>query len=119
MDDSERTKLAFEYAKETTQQLMTLATGFIALTVTFSKDFISDAPDNVKWKAAIVWVLLLISVLFGQICLMGLTGVLGSNKSPKPQMNIYCKTIKVPSIIQVITFFLGLGVGICVAISSI
>ncbi|EGR3366076.1 hypothetical protein DMN80_24545 [Vibrio parahaemolyticus] len=119
MDSSERDKLAFDYAKETTKQLMTLATGFIALTVTFSKDFISNAPDEVKWKATAVWILLLISVLFGQFCLMALTGILGSNRKPPPSLDIYNSSVKWTSFIQVVTFFSGLGFGIYVAIKAI
>lgn len=119
MNISEREKLAFEYAKDTTKQLMTLATGFIALTVTFSKDYMSNVPEEVKWKATVFWVLLLISVLFGQFCLMSLTGILGSNKKPLPSLDIYNSSVKWTSFIQVVTFFLGLGVGIYIAIEAI
>jgi hypothetical protein len=115
--DSERDKLAFEYAKDTTKQLMTLATGFIALTVTFSKDFIGKAPEDIKWKVTAVWVLLLASAIFGQVCLMGLTGILGSSR--KPPLNIYNRTIRVTSIFQTLTFFIGLVFGISFAISAI
>lgn len=117
MENSERDKLAFEYARETTKQLMTLATGFIALTVTFSKEFIGKAPEDIKWKVAAVWALLLASVIFGQVCLMGLTGILGSSR--KPPLNIYNRTIRVTSIFQSLTFFTGVGFGICVAIKAI
>ena len=44
MDPSVSLK-AFEFAKDLTTQLITLATGTIALTITFSKDFLrSNAP---------------------------------------------------------------------------
>ncbi|KJZ16443.1 hypothetical protein TW85_00200 [Marinomonas sp. S3726] len=117
MDNNERDKLAFEYAKDTTKQLMTLATGFIALTVTFSKSFISNPPEYVIWQVTALWLLLLASVIFGQICLMSLTGILGSKR--RPPLNIYNKTIKFTSIIQALTFFLGLGFGVSVAITTI
>ncbi|EKA7384898.1 hypothetical protein K6U20_00885 [Vibrio fluvialis] len=118
MDSKDREKMAFEYAKDTTKQLMTLATGFIALTVTFSKDFIGSAPDDIQWKASVVWVLLLISVVFGQVCLMTLTGVLGTNKKPLPPLNIYKPSIKYTAAIQAITFFVGMGFGIVFAINA-
>ncbi|MEZ9944017.1 hypothetical protein AB4331_03580 [Vibrio breoganii] len=119
MDINERDKLAFEYAKDTTKQLMTLATGFIALTVTFSKNFISNVPDCVTWQVTALWVLLLFSVIFGQFCLMTLTGILGSNRSPRPPLDIYNKTIKITSVLQALTFFIGLGFGVSVAVTTI
>ena len=119
MDTTNRQQLSFEYAKDATKQLMTLATGVIALTVTFSKDFISTVPQEIKWHVTWVWVLLLISVLFGQICLMALTGILGSNKEPSPPLNIYNITVKTTSMIQVITFFMGLSLAIKFAIAAI
>lgn len=108
MDRESRSQIAFEYASDTTKQLMALATGVIALTVTFSKDFIGTVPEELKWYVNGVWALLLISVFFGQICLMTLTGIMGSNKKPAPALNIYNKTLKVTSILQFLTFFSGL-----------
>jgi hypothetical protein len=40
----ERVKKAFDFAADLAKQLITLATGLIALTITFSKDFIQHAP---------------------------------------------------------------------------
>ena len=102
MDTEERAKLSFEYARDATKQLMTLATGFIALTVTFSKDFIGNAPDEFKWVFGLVWFLLFISVFFGQFCLMAMTHALGSKD--EPPVYIYSFAIKRTGILQVITF---------------
>ncbi|MBV1884192.1 MAG: hypothetical protein KUG82_21305 [Pseudomonadales bacterium] len=119
MDTISRSQLAFEYARDATKQLMALATGVIALTVTFSKDFIGTVPEEIKWHITWIWVLLLISVFFGQICLMTLTGILGSNKEPKPPLNIYNFTVKITSILQFATFFIGLSLAVKFAISAI
>ncbi|MFL0797319.1 MAG: hypothetical protein K6L73_07490 [Cellvibrionaceae bacterium] len=119
MNTESRSQLAFEYARDATKQLMALATGIIALTVTFSKDFIGTVPDETKWHITWIWILLLTSVFFGQICLMTLTGILGSNKDPKPPLNIYNSTVKITSILQFTTFFLGLSLTVKFAISAI
>ena len=118
MDTSDREKLAFDYARDSTKQLMTLATGVIALTITFSKNFISSVPQEIKWHVTWCWILLLVSVLFGQLCLMTLTGILGSNKDPSPPLNIYNATVKTTSSIQVLTFFVGLILAIKFAIEA-
>jgi len=118
MDMSDRKKLAFDYARDSTKQLMTLATGIIALTITFSKNFIICVPQEIKWHVTWCWILLLVSVFFGQICLMTLTGILGSNKNPSPPINIYNTTVKTTSLIQVLTFFGGLILAIKFAIEA-
>jgi hypothetical protein len=116
---SDRTKLAFDYARDSTKQLMTLATGVVALTVTFSKEFIGTASPDIKCYVNWSWILLLISVGFGQFCLMALTGILGSQKQPPPLLNIYAKKIKITSIMQVLTFFTGLLLAIIFAVKAL
>jgi hypothetical protein len=119
MELPERTKLAFDYARDSTKQLMTLATGVIALTITFSKEFIGPTPPDFKDYIIWSWILLLISICFGQICLMALTGILGSQKEPRPLLNIYDKSIKRPAICQVLTFFGGLSLIIIFAAKTL
>lgn len=116
---SDRTKLAFDYARDATKQSMALATGVIALTVTFSKDFIGGAPPELLCYVIWSWILLLISVGFGQLCLMALTGILGSQKQPPPVPNIYAKNIKIPAILQVFTFLGGLSFAIIFAVKAL
>jgi len=109
MELPKRTELAFDYARDSTKQLMTLATGVVALTVTFSKDFIGAASPDLKHYVIGSWILLLISVGFGQWCLMALTGVLGSQKQPPPLLSVYAGGIVLPAILQVLTFIGGLS----------
>lgn len=119
MELPKRTELAFEYARDSTKQLMALATGVVALTVTFSKDFIGAAPPDLKHYVTGSWILLLISVGFGQWCLMGLTGILGSQKEPPPALSIYADSIAVPAILQVLTFLGGLSLVITFAVKAL
>lgn len=73
--DSQRQK-AFDAAQAVTTQLLTLATGVIAVTLTFSKDFLGGAKGAPKVLLAIAWLLFLASILYGILTLMGLTGEL-------------------------------------------
>jgi len=115
MDIPKRTELAFDYARDSTKQLMTLATGVIALTITFARDFVGGAPQRLRWYVIGSWILLLISVAFGQLCLMALTGVLGSREVPPPVPSIYNGSIVAPSILQVLTFGGGLALAVVFA----
>jgi hypothetical protein len=101
MDD--QTEKAFDFAQESTKQILTLATGIIALTITFSKDFLSSVPDGAKRYALWSWGLFLISILFALWTLNALTGSL-SKKEP----SIYSRNITIPSILQIISFLGGL-----------
>jgi hypothetical protein len=63
---------AFEFAQEATKQLITLATGVIALTITFLKDVLGTDGSAGFLQAA--WVLYLVSIVFGVLTLLNLTG---------------------------------------------
>ena len=72
----DQTKLAFDFARDTTKQLITLSTAIIAFTVTFGKDFLGK-PDNFgRTLVVISWVGFLASVIFGVWTLLALTGTL-------------------------------------------
>ena len=67
-------KKAFDFAADLTKQLITLATGIIALTVTFSKDIFGGANSRYMWLLVLTWIVYLISVFFGLATLSALTG---------------------------------------------
>jgi hypothetical protein len=65
---------AFDFAQDTTKQLITLATGVIALTITFLSDVIKTAPaSSVTWLHS-AWVLYLVSIVFGILTLLNSQG---------------------------------------------
>lgn len=70
---------AFDFAAEVTKQLITLATGIITITLTFSDDIVGDSshvnPLWILWS----WIAFLISICFGILTLMALTGILGKS----------------------------------------
>jgi hypothetical protein len=112
-----RTEMAFEYARDTSKQLTALATGVIALTATFSKEYVANTPQNLERYVIISWILLLVSVGCGQWCIMSLTGILGSQKTPPPPLSVYTKSIQLPAILQVVSFFTGLCLIIAFAVN--
>jgi hypothetical protein len=117
--DEQRRK-AFDFAQETTKQLLTLATGIFALTITFMKDIVKDdkgAKDVIEWLQ-IGWVLYITSVLFGVVALMALTGHLeragGKMTTPTDKVSadkvpsIYAGNTRWASAAQVLTFMAAL-----------
>ena len=63
--------------RELVKQLLTLSTGIIALTITFSKDFISlaNVSQSSKYLIGVSWLLFLISIVFGILALMAISGL--------------------------------------------
>src|SRR5215203_1671093 len=98
---------SFDFAKETVTQLLTLATGVIGISVTFAKDVRSRITSTDRKLLFWSWALLLASVVFGIWTLMALTGSLAAgNLDPKA---IYENNVKLPSILQIGAFVLGIG----------
>ena len=110
----ERRKKAFDFAQETSKQLITLATVIIGLTVTFGKDFAGSVQGCARFLAIGSWALFLLSILFGLMTLMAMTGSLEPKRDPNrpsgppPVASIRGSNVTVPSIIQVVLFFLAL-----------
>src|SRR5207244_2032203 len=91
--------------QETTKQLLTLATGVLALTITFRKDIVKDVSGEAETWLQLGWVLFLISAIAGVITLGALSGNLDKTNDP----SIYAGNIRVPSLVQLVTFTLGVG----------
>lgn len=138
---------AFDFAADTTKQLITLSTAIIALTITFSKDIIG--ASNITNSSSIFWAwgLFIASVIFGIWTLMALTGTLQpmKNKSePKKEdtndensndtsevkqqstettndepFNINGFNVKLPAGLQILTFISALIFTVNFGITSI
>ena len=76
----ERTEKAFDFAQDTTKELIALATGVVALSVTFLHDIAAGATLEAKIVMGASWFFYIVSILFGVMTLMALTSVL----EPKP-----------------------------------
>jgi hypothetical protein len=112
----EREKKTFDLATELAKQLITLATGTIALTITFSKDFLHETSTHAKPWALVAWSALLISVVFGIWTIMALTGNLG--RGPK-DANVYTVNVRIPAGLQILSFLVGLVLTVVFAAKAI
>jgi hypothetical protein len=98
---------SFEFAKETTTQLIALATGVIGISVTFAKDVRSRLKTNDGTLLFRSWIALLVSVVFGVWTLLALTGSLAQDNVAADA--IYGGNVTLPSILQIFTFLIGIA----------
>lgn len=113
MDD--RTKAAFEAARDTTKQLITLSSAIITLSITFSKDFLKLDDNISKLIALLSWGAFFLAIFFGLWTLLAITGTL-DNKNKLEKISIYERNIASPAFLQIIAFLLGLALLIIFAI---
>lgn len=112
MSNNESNLKAFDFASDTTKQLINISTGIIALMVTFSKDILGNATVPNKTLLVITWGFYLISIILGILTLMALTGTL----QPKLQayttqtidININNSNIRLFSSLQIIFFIIAI-----------
>ncbi len=103
-------KKSYDFANDVTKQLLTLATGVVALTVTFQKEV--GAPPELKWVIVLAWLIFLVSIVCGLLTLMALTGSLRDVAEGK-HSNIMEGSVRGTAIAQALTFLLGLIVTGC------
>lgn len=106
---SDRLKKAFDFASDSSKQLITLATGIVTLTITFAKDIFTGAPTSLKYLLAAAWLLYLVSILGGLATLLALTGTLEpiTEEEKKKEPSIRGTNVTSPSMLQLGAFFLG------------
>lgn len=80
------TEKAFDFAQDVTKQLIALATGVIALTITFLTDVAKTAPSGAEIFLQAAWVMYLVSIAFGVLTLMALTGQLARPEGEAPSV---------------------------------
>lgn len=101
----DQTKAFFSFAKDFATQLITLATGILAITISLTKDVLNGVPAKsghfLRWS----WVILLLSILFGVWSLSAMTGSLKPTSPPKP---VPTENIVLPAMLQVLAFMLGM-----------
>ena len=100
---------AFDFAADTTKQLITVASGVLTAAVLFSKDLDSFARH---WALA-AWGTLALSVLFGLAVLMNLTGQLQNSAKHGAEPSISASGVRVFSILQAGAFLLGMVLLVC------
>lgn len=103
MDD--RAGKALDFASDSCKQLITLATGIIALSVTFTKDFVGEVSGGARSLLVLSWLAFLVSVVFGVWLLLALTTSLASSR----ETDVGIPRVRIPAALQVITFLVGLA----------
>ena len=116
---NEAAKKAFDFASETTKQILRLSTGIIALTITFSKDFVHQVPAKAVTFLVWAWLAYLLSILFGIWTLMALTGTLQPKADAANPPRIWGSNVTRPASFQILSFLVGLALTICFGISSL
>jgi hypothetical protein len=118
--DDQRKK-AFDFCADATKQLITLASGFILLTITFAKDFIVNVAESSKVWAYWSWAFYALCIISGMLTLLAMTAELEPAKSTKEIPTIR-KAVATWSLVQVSSF--GIAIiftvvfGICAAKNS-
>ena len=107
------------FASETTKQILRLSTGIIALTITFSKDFVHQVPAKAVTFLVWAWLAYLLSILFGIWTLMALTGTLQPKADAANPPRIWGSNVTRPASFQILSFLVGLALTICFGISSL
>src|SRR4051812_5828931 len=85
---SDQVSLGFEFARDLAQQLITLSTGILALSITFTKDLVKGVPSRATFVLGTAWLLYVFCILFGLLHLMALTGELAPTEVRAPVTRI-------------------------------
>ena len=123
MDD--QAQKAFDFAAELAKQLITLATGVIALSATFLTDIMGykgtgsgGTPPGFGVLIA-GWGLLFLSVVGGVAVLMALTGELEPLQAGSRKPSTRGPNVVRPAIFQIVTFLAGLALLIAFGARSV
>jgi hypothetical protein len=111
---SGRDAKATDLFQDATKQMITLSTGFIALTITFTKDIIG-ADHGQTAILGIAWVSFILSVMTGVLVLMLMAGNLGLRGRSTALMP---RTVWISNV-QALFFVLGLVLGVAYGITSL
>ena len=111
-DLTDQTKAAFASAADWSKQLVTLSTGIVTLTVSFSDKLFANPSTTEKTLLWASWVAHLIAILAGVMVLGSLTGALAASGVPD-QTQVNNSAIKLFARTQLATF--GAGVVLIVA----
>jgi hypothetical protein len=84
MQRDEQLLKAFDFASDTTKQMIALTSAVIALTVTFGKDIFVTVPFYAKITLTAAWLVYIFSLLCGIFALLGLTAWISPDEPPDP-----------------------------------
>ncbi|HEV2913725.1 MAG TPA: hypothetical protein VGX92_10645 [Pyrinomonadaceae bacterium] len=99
----------YKSAYQLTRQLITIATGVIALSTTFTKDILRGVPQKNVSLLKLSWLAYLLSVCFGMWAMMTLTGMIfkvSLQGVDSVRSNPYGSSF-LPSPLQILSFIAG------------
>jgi hypothetical protein len=117
----ERVKLGFEFAKEIATQLITLSTGFLALTITFTKEFVAAIPRKRYGWLIGAWILHVVAICSGVWSLLALTGTLMPVTPDGKPLNALSLggNVRLPFELQIFSFAAGTALIVIYAVISL
>jgi hypothetical protein len=97
----------FKFAYDLAKELITLATGILALSITFTKDILKSLP-KATWLLKSAWMAYLLSILFGICTMMALTGrLMPTTPLPPGEQSTFGASVRVFAGLQIIAFLTG------------
>lgn len=97
-------ELAFKSASDLAEQLITLSTSILALTITFSKDVLKEVQNKFIRNLKISWLCYLFCIILGIWTLMAITGTMAAIN----QQQIFIDfNVRIPAALQIISFITG------------
>lgn len=100
IDPKDQVSLAHEFAANFSRDLVTLAAGVLALSMTFAKEFLGDVRLRVRLTLAFSWLLYVLSIGAGIWSNMALTGSLVGSDPVTEVVN----SVLLPGQVQVLAF---------------
>lgn len=100
----DRTERAFQVVTETVKQIITLSTGVLALTITFSKELLQPITDhNLKMILALGWLCYIFAIVAGVSTLQFIAGEISKEDTP----SINRLAVRLPAIVMILFFWAG------------
>lgn len=94
----------YDSANELAKQLITLATGILALSITFLKDILKNNSQGITWSLKAAWISYLVSVCFGIWTMMAITGTIFRIIDNPGTPMTYGTNISIPAFLQILAF---------------
>ena len=120
MDETTReiVKMSFEFANQVTQQLITLSTAILALTITFTKEIVKHLPSSPRLVLKAAWLIFLLSICAGLWTMTSLTSALALYNSGQ-SLSIMRWDVRFPHYLQFFSFIIGILLIIIYGLTSL
>jgi hypothetical protein len=88
-----------DFAKDAVTQVLTLSTAIVAISLTFSHNWVADTPEaNTAWLKA-SWIALLAAIVMGLWALLALTGLAYSGRA-----SVFTRSFRIPWALELLSF---------------